>query len=79
MYKGFQYCPNEIVTETYIGTVATDDFEDDFLDKLNMDIGLVCYKKISESSGSYSIASYYYVPTYDEDGMFTGYEAFEEE
>ena len=78
MYQGFQYAPNETVTETYIGTIDSDDFEDAFIEKLNMDIGLVCYKKISESSGSYSIASVYYVPAYTEDGLFIGYDAFEE-
>ena len=78
MYQGFQYAPNETVTETYIGTIDSDDFVDAFIEKLNIDIGLVCYKKISESSGSYSIASVYYVPAYTEDGLFIGYDAFEE-
>ena len=78
MYQGFQYAPNETVTATYVGTISNDDFEDAFIDKLNTDIGLVCYKKVSESSGSYSIASVYYVPVYSEDGAYTGYETFEE-
>lgn len=76
MYNGFQYAPNQEV-ETYIGTVSTDDFEDDFIDKLGTDVGIVCYKQITESSGSYSLVSTYYIPTYEDD-VFSGYEEFEE-
>ena len=76
MYNGFQYVPNEAV-ETYIGTLDTDDFEDAYIEKILSDIGIVCYQKISESSGEYTVASYYYVPSYDE-GVFSGYIAFTE-
>lgn len=43
MYQGFEPAYNGEVKGTYIGTIDVSDFEDIFIDKLNMDIGIVCY------------------------------------
>lgn len=79
MYQGFEYAHNGEIKETYVGTVDVADFEDAFIDKLNMDIGLVCYKQIVISDGTPVYVSAVYYPDYTEDGEFNGYLELEED
>ena len=67
MYKGFELAHNADIKETYIGTIDVSDFEDVFIDKLNMDIGAPVY-----------VSAIYY-PDYTEDGEFNGYLELEED
>lgn len=79
MYQGFELAHNADIKETYIGTIDVADFEDVFIDKLNMDIGLVCYKQIVISDGTPVYVSAVYYPDYTEDGEFNGYLELEED
>lgn len=79
MYQGFEYAHNGEIKETYVGTIDVADFEDAFIDKLNMDIGLVCYKQIVISDGTPVYVSAVYYPDYTEDGEFNGYLELEED
>lgn len=77
MYQGFELAYNGEIKGTYIGTIDVADFEDAFIDKLNMDIGIVCYKQITISDGAPFYVVVYYEPQYSK-GVFTGYEEVEE-
>lgn len=79
MYQGFELAHNAEIKETYVGTIDVSDFEDIFIDKLNMDIGLVCYKQIVISDGAPVYVSAVYYPDYTEDGEFNGYLELEED
>lgn len=79
MYQGFELAHNGEIKGTYVGTIDVSDFEDIFIDKLNMDIGLVCYKQIVISDGAPVYVSAVYYPDYTEDGQFNGYLELEED
>lgn len=79
MYNGFELARNAEIKNTYVGTIDVADFEDVFIDKLNMDIGIVCYKQIVISDGAPVYVSAVYYPDYTEDGEFNGYLELEEE
>lgn len=79
MYNGFELAHNGEIKGTYVGTMDVDDFEDAFIDKLNMDIGLVCYKQIVISDGTPVYVSAVYYPDYTDDGEFNGYLELEED
>lgn len=79
MYSGFELAHNGEIKGTYVGTMDVADFEDAFIDKLNMDIGLVCYKQIVISDGAPVYVSAVYYPDYTEDGEFNGYLELEED
>ena len=79
MYQGFELAHNGEIKCTYVGTMEVADFEDAFIDKLNMDIGLVCYKQIVISDGAPVYVSAVYYPDYTEDGEFNGYLELEED
>lgn len=79
MYQGFELAYNGEIKVTYVGTIDVSDFEDEFIDKLNMDIGLVCYKQVVISDGAPFYVSSVYYPDYTEDGQFNGYLELEED
>lgn len=79
MYQGFELAHDRDIKGTYIGTIDVADFEDVFIDKLNMDIGIVCYKQIVISDGTPVYVSAIYYPDYTEDGEFNGYLELEED
>lgn len=79
MYNGFELAYNGEIKGTYVGTMDVADFEDAFIDKLNTDIGLVCYKQIVISDGAPVYVSAVYYPDYTEDGEFNGYLELEED
>ena len=79
MFNGYELAHNQDIKETYIGTIDVSDFEDVFVDKLNMDIGIVCYKQIVISDGAPVYITAIYYPDYTEDGQFNGYLELEED
>lgn len=79
MYNGFELAYNGEIKGTYVGTMDVADFEDAFIDKLNMDIGLICYKQIVISDGAPVYVSAVYYPDYAVDGEFIGYLKLEED
>ena len=79
MFNGYELAHNQDIKETYIGTIDVSDFEDVFVDKLIMDIGIVCYKQIVISDGAPVYITAIYYPDYTEDGQFNGYLELEED
>lgn len=79
MFNGYELAHNQDIKETYIGILDVSDFEDTFIDKLNMDIGIVCYKQIVVSDGTPVYVTAIYYPEYSESGEFLGYLELEED